>query len=278
MSGTSYWKKQRKELPSTLMIIGAGLIIVPIIFWVNDDELPFSEIIDLNFQLVFFGILFLLVGFGLWIRSKAIAQNVQPQGLGKTSNIITLIVVFVVAWGFVYGISLYDELTEGNTNDSENKQITPYSQKSLDAIKTVQNYKGKDGTGSTLIEAIALIVQLFYFDEDIVNHPSTKMGWDALLNVELLNGIYDVYFDFKTYDRNEEFHFLVDTKSNEVWAGNSLGSEVLKLLDADTDSQQEISKRTNLDPDIFCTENTKKIWSLLKLEDLYEEKAKEICS
>lgn len=234
-----------------------------------------------------FGILFIIVGAGIWVRRKSLANNTQPRGIGKTSNIVIIIIAFVFAWGITEYPQFTDDtiIEEPNQNKvssqptkSSSSKSSLVSEKELEAIRIAQNYKGKDNTGSTLTEAIALLVQLSYLNEDIINNPSTSMGWDALKSMKHGLGIYDVYFDFKTYDRNEEFHFLVDINSKEVWAGNSLASEILKLVDTDSDSKQEITEQSQLDPEVFCTENTKNLWSFLKLDDLYLEKAKEICN
>lgn len=281
---SSYWAKQRKEIISTLLIIGCLLIVFP---WLDkQNQLENFIGYDMFVTFTLFGILFIIVGAGIWVRRKSLENNTQPRGIGKTSNIVIIIIAFVFAWG----ITEYPQFTN-DTNIEESKsqnkvsstegsssKSSLISEKGLEAIRIAQDYKGKDNSGSTVTEIIALLVQLSYLNEDIVNHPATSMGWDALQSMKHEVGIYDVYFDFKTYERSEEFHFLVNVNSEEVWSGNSLASEVLKLLDADSDSESKIAESSSLNPEVFCTENTKNLWSFLKLEDLYLEKAKEICN
>ena len=230
-------KKQRKELPNTLM--GSGLLVIFLAIYslvghgTNYDRIPaiISDIIfDLNIQIAFFGILLFIIGLSLRNRRISILQNIQPHGIAKTGNIIIIIISFMFAISII-SIPLLHE-----SSDVDKSLDVDKSKDWIVVIETVQNYQGNDGTGSTLIEVISIIVQVSYPKEDIVNHPLTKMSWDALPNVRTGNGIYDVYFDFKTYDQQEEFHFLFDTNTGNVWAGNSVGSDILKILDADIDS------------------------------------------
>jgi hypothetical protein len=128
-----------------------------------------------------------------------------------------LIVVLIAAYGVKYL--------------SNEPQKNEQSRKDLEAIHFVQNYAGKDNSGSTVTETISLIITLAHKNEDIVNNPSTSMGWDSLRKLGSGPNVYDVYFDFKTYDGSREFHFVADLDKKEVWAGNVLASDILKVVE-----------------------------------------------
>jgi len=104
--------------------------------------------------------------------------------------------------------------------------------KEKEAIKLVQNYKGTDGSGSTINETIATIIVVSYAGEDIFNHPSTKFGWSAIKKYGSPE-VYDVYFDWSSYDGSKTFHFLADFKNNKVWQVDDLSSTILKIVDAE---------------------------------------------
>jgi len=138
---------------------------------------------------------------------------------GDTAKIVSgiLALIFIV----VYGIKYF----------SDESQDTEQPRKDLAAISFVQNYAGNDNSGSTVTETISAIITLAYRNEGIVNNPSTSMSWDSLPKFGSGPNIYDVYFDFKTYDGSKEFHFVADLDKEKVWAGNAIASDILKVVE-----------------------------------------------
>lgn len=255
--------KIKEEIHTWLVAIGIILIIAP--WWFNDDFKKYSlDVVWDDF--VIFGILLILVGLGLYLRKRAIKRNLEPRGLAKRSNLITIIVVFVLVWGITGLLPMVSDLSE--------KSISTVSENDLEAIKIVQNYKGQDGEGSTVLETIATVVTLTYLGQDIANHPSTSMRWDAVVNIERGFPIYDVYFDFKTYDNKKEFHFVTDVNSGQVWGSDELSVNVLQVVDNEGSGNKKL---LTVDPKVFCTQNTKDLYAMLKLQDLYEKDAKNLC-
>lgn len=212
-------KIKEKNYDGWLVAIGIILIIAP--WWYND--VLFEEYGVGWDDYALFGILLILVGLGLYLRKRAIKRNLEPRGLAKRSNLITIIVVFVLVWGITGLLPMISDLPE--------KSVSTVSENELKAIKIVQNYKVLDGEGSTVLETIATVITLTYLGQDIANHPSTSMSWDALVNIKRGFPIYDVYFDFKTYDNKKEFHFVADVNSGQVWGSDELSVNLLQVVD-----------------------------------------------
>jgi len=114
-----------------------------------------------------------------------------------------------------------------------NPTESPSESNYLKAIKLVQNFKGTDESGSTVTEAIVLIIRTAYGTEPIFDNPSTKFSWDGLRSFESSGNIYDVYADFKAYDGSKEFHFIVDMDTGTIFAGNELASNILKIVESE---------------------------------------------
>jgi hypothetical protein len=120
-------------------------------------------------------------------------------------------------------------LAEQEQNQNETFVL---GEKQKEAIQIVQNYRGTDGTGSTINEAIVSIILVSYGDADIFDHPSTKYGWDSLRNIESPQ-VYDVYFHWKSFDGSKSFHFMVDYENNKIWPTDELSSNIINIVNSE---------------------------------------------
>lgn len=150
-------------------------------------------------------------------------------GFGIGCIIVALVIFGVTNSGF-------ENETSSTINESDSTKETNYSPKTdyRQAIKLVQDFRGTDESGSTVTETVVSVIQIAYGNEPIFDNLSTKFSWDGLRSFDTPGNAYDVYIDFKAYDGNLEFHFIVDMDSKTIWAGNELASNILKVVEAES--------------------------------------------
>ncbi|HUT05527.1 MAG TPA: hypothetical protein VMW74_02410 [Nitrosopumilaceae archaeon] len=77
-------------------------------------------------------------------------------------------------------------------------------------IKAVQEYRGKDGKGQSIVELLQEEIEEKYSQNEL-NHPDTEMGWHGYGASSRELGSYHIYFTIKTPD--EKSHYLWGIKS-----------------------------------------------------------------
>lgn len=140
--------------------------------------------------------------------------------------------------GVIFLISIVGALiwTAYDMTDPEYKQVYREEQKEREqaeqhALETVQKYQGEDQKGENTLEALSLMIDIAYSNEDIINNPSTNVGWYVFEDPTKKEGIYKVGFDFETYREKVEYIWYVDTNdNNRIFAGNDGAKSILSVL------------------------------------------------
>ena len=121
----------------------------------------------------------------------------------------------------------------------ESKYKNNYDSNKVDKflIDHVQNYKGKNNEGYvTLIDAIQFTFAFLSIanDENILDHPSTSIGWYVLgtpiRNNDIIEDHKSVIFTYKTYDDKIELEFWVNTITGDVTYGNKPARDMLSVV------------------------------------------------
>ena len=100
-------------------------------------------------------------------------------------------------------------------------------------IEIVQKYQGEDQKGQNTLEALSMMINIAYPNEDVLNNPSSNVGWYAFEDFTKKDGIYKVGFDFETYREKAEYIWYVDTNdNNKIFAGNNGAKSILSTLNA----------------------------------------------
>jgi len=164
-------------------------------------------------------------------RVKPAQQRYSSSyAFGFSSSLVKKVAMVI---GGIFGIFIGIGIIAVSFDDSNDSQSNIISTQELEknAIEFVQNYKGKDGRGDRLIDVLGVIINVAYPDEEIVNNPSSEIGWYAFEDFTKDDGVYQVGFIFKTYRDDSEIVWYLDTKTNEVFAGDKVAKSVLDTLD-----------------------------------------------
>jgi hypothetical protein len=136
--------------------------------------------------------------------------------------------------GYEIGSAIVTNLKEIPESEKELKNEPLEIDKEEQVLSFIKNYKGTDNSGFTLIEAITILLNIMYPDENIISSPATS-GYliaSSDYSKEISDRYWKVELGFNMYDGEIVFEWLVDTETNSVYAGNTLGKKVLTLLDA----------------------------------------------
>ena len=100
-------------------------------------------------------------------------------------------------------------------------------------LSFIKNYKGTDNSGFTLMDAIAMMLNVMYPGEDIISSPATSgyLVASSDYRKEISDRYWKVELNLDLYDGEIYFEWIVDTETNSVSPGNQLGKDVLTLLD-----------------------------------------------
>jgi len=137
-------------------------------------------------------------------------------------------IITIIVGGLLIGMGIIGSIMK-DKNEPIDSSI--HTKQELEAIKFVQSYQGLDNSGSNVTKIIATITSLAYSNEDIINNPSTEMGWDSLRKFDSDKNTYDVYFNFNTYNQDVEYHFIADMDSKQVFPANEIASNILKVVE-----------------------------------------------
>ncbi len=98
-------------------------------------------------------------------------------------------------------------------------------------VELVQKYQGEDQKGENTVEALSIMINIAYSNEDIFNNPSSSIGWYAFEDYTKKEGVYQVVFNFETYRENIEYVWYVDTNdNNRIFAGDNGAKSILSVL------------------------------------------------
>jgi hypothetical protein len=127
-----------------------------------------------------------------------------------------------------------------SSNDSDSNEKSTYEieeDKAKEIVKIVQEYRGKDGKGNTVLDALTVLINVSYRNENILDNPATEIGWYGTKDLSFLDdngikdGIYKIMFFVKTYKENIEFVWYYNIQTGEIFAGNEHGKSVLEIVD-----------------------------------------------
>lgn len=154
-----------------------------------------------------------------------------------------IIVIIAIIVGVVLAVTNTGETKPENDTKETAKDVSTKTQDTTEQkheetrldtreniLKFVQNYKGRDGSGATLVEILAAGIEVSYPDEDILNHPKTYALWNTLPNYGV-DGSHLVTMSFRTYLEEVEYEWYVDENTGKVSAGNAISKLVLDVLD-----------------------------------------------
>lgn len=144
----------------------------------------------------------------------------------------------IVIVGVIFSILAYQGVLPNDIFTSkesvtlkENPQIEIHdtdeelTDKEKQAIKTVQNFKGDDNDGKTIVQTLGEIISSKYSGE--LEKPDTKIGWSAYTDPDKPD-VQGVVFTFES--ANDEFSFLwyVDGETDTIIP---VGDGTKKLMD-----------------------------------------------
>jgi len=127
-----------------------------------------------------------------------------------------------------------EELREEELVKQEESKTEPIEiDKEEQVLSFIKNYKGTDNSGFTLMDAIAMMLNVMYPGEDIISSPATSgyLVASSDYRKEISDRYWKVELNLDLYDGEIYFEWIVDTETNSVSPGNQLGKDVLTLLD-----------------------------------------------
>jgi hypothetical protein len=149
--------------------------------------------------------------------------NLKMSAIGI--GVIFLITIIVVVIWNVYDMT-----------NPEYKRVYKEEQKETEqaeqqAIEIVQKYQGEDQKGENTLEALSIMINIAYQNEDIFNNPSTIVEWYTFEDFTKKEGVYQVVFNFETYREKVEYIWYVDTNdNNKIFAGDNGAKSILSVL------------------------------------------------
>jgi len=165
-------------------------------------------------------------------------NTVKNMGTNKNAaigfGIIIAIIVIIV--GVVLAVTNTGETKSGEQDRSADTQELSYmerfAEKEKEVLDLVKDYNGKDGSGLTLAEVIAMSILTSYPGEEILDNPSTDLGWSALPiegNPDT-DKSWDAKFYLETYRETTSFEWTVDMETKTIYAKNENGKVILDML------------------------------------------------
>ena len=141
---------------------------------------------------------------------KKFLKKRAPVYLG----VITLVIVFIVP-----------ELTKGDLQSSFPEELSQQEKQILDKI---MSYKGPDGTGLSVLDAISNKIGEEYPNEKIYDNKKTTV--DVIVtNIDADN--YHLVLDFKSYKGELKYDWNVNMKTSDISANNQNGKYIIDLVD-----------------------------------------------
>lgn len=144
--------------------------------------------------------------------------------------IISGVVLFVVAMVFILVIA--PMIYPVDKTLSESSFMERFDEKEKEVLDLIKDYKGKDDSGLTLVEVVAMSVLVAYPGEDILKNQSTDLGWSALpvTGNPDTDTSWDAEFYLETYRETTSFEWTVDMETKTIYAKNENGKDILDML------------------------------------------------
>ena len=140
---------------------------------------------------------------------KKFLKKRAPVYLG----VITLVIVFIVP-----------ELTKGDLQSS----FPELSQQEKQVLDKIMFYKGSDGNGLSVLDAISNKIEEEYPNEKIYDNKKTTV--DVIItNIDGNN--YHLVLDFKSYKGELNYDWNVNMKTGDISANNQNGKYIIDLVD-----------------------------------------------
>ena len=141
---------------------------------------------------------------------KKFLKKRAPVYLG----IIALLIVFVVP-----------ELTKGNLETSFPETLTEKEKEVLDFL---MDYKGKNETGLSIMDAISQKIEEQYPNEKIYDNKKTSVNI-SISDIESQN--YHVLFDFESYKGNISYDWNVNLQTGEIIGNDESSKHIIDLVE-----------------------------------------------
>jgi len=124
----------------------------------------------------------------------------------------------------------YFDSAEGNTSQFPSKASLVTEDHILNFIT---NYKGQDNSGNTLLEAVAVLLNVSYPNENILENPTTIVNFYTLIDFgkDLSGRYWTVHLEIDTYRESVNWVWLVDTGTSKIYGENVSSKGILDILD-----------------------------------------------
>ena len=129
-------------------------------------------------------------------------------------GVIALVVVFIVP-----------ELTKGDLESSLPQNLTDEEQMVLDAL---MSYKGPNGVGLSVKDAIKEKINDEYSDEKIYDNKKTRINVE-ISNIDSAN--YQVLFNFESHKGQINYDWNVNIDTGEVDGNDPKSKHIIDLVD-----------------------------------------------
>jgi hypothetical protein len=154
----------------------------------------------------------------------------------KFLSLVIAVGVIAVIAGFAtaFDIDNDEDISESKVSLDYSKFPSKASLVTEEHVKYfIANYKGQDNSGDTLLEAVSILIDILYPNENILENPTTTVNYYALVDFERdLSGRYwTVHFEIDTYRETVNWVWLVDTGTSKIYPGNPGTKGILDMLD-----------------------------------------------
>lgn len=175
-----------------------------------------------------------------------------------------LIIVFAIMF-----ISVIWSVYNSSNPIEPTSEINYLDEDSAEASLFLLQYNGINGKGSSVIEVIQSILKIH---EVSFGDQKQKYHWE-LNSKKNDDGIFYIDYHITSSNIDSTFQFIVDMNQKTVIGRNSVGMEVIKIVEAEGgESKQEI------DPKTFCTKENEEFYKKLGMSEIFEESALKHCS
>ncbi|QUC64682.1 hypothetical protein NsoK4_09770 [Nitrosopumilus sp. K4] len=141
---------------------------------------------------------------------KKFLKKRAPVYLG----VITLVIVFIVP-----------ELTKGDLQSSFPEDLSEQEKQALDKI---MSYRGPNGKGLSVLDAISNKIAEEYPNEKIYDNKKTNVDV-TITNTDVDE--FQVILDFKSYKGELNYDWSVNVETSDISGNNQNGKHIIDLVD-----------------------------------------------
>jgi hypothetical protein len=158
-------------------------------------------------------------------KGKKIEKESDLKKFLKKRSFLYLMCAVVFVVFFVPDMIAPSEL-ERKTTESLDNDEEKY------AWNIVKSYKGTDDKGSTLGEILLIQIENTYPHEKIFEHNDTVIEISAIdAQDEVIDGVYQVHFSFKTYDNDRDYVWHVNIQTGEIFPINDGARKMMNIVE-----------------------------------------------